>query len=197
LKKNELPAGAQEIAQPELEAAMLAAWRHILTHGGAQALPASEAAALLNADSDAAALTADRLRAFQDERGRIHISTTLTYTPEEPTDDPAVPETAQRIWDELKNAREQLNASQAESARLQEELEAAEAALAYTKAEVANLWRVMTNRNFRNAAKEAARESAESARIIQLSDQRSRIRSKIADAREIARRRKWPWSLVS
>ncbi len=197
VKKQDARAADHEIPTSELEAAMLAAWRHILTYGGAQSLPAPEASALLDEVIESQGLDAGPIRAFQDGHGRIHISTTLTYTPEEPAEGPPEGEAASRMWTELKSTREELNASKAESARLEEELEAAEAALAYTKAEVANLWRVMTSRNFQNAARKAVRESTETARIIEISDQRSRIRNKIADAREIARRRKWPWTLVS
>jgi hypothetical protein len=96
------------------------------------------------------------------------------------------------MWNELKAVREQLGVSRAEEARLQSELEATEKALEYTKAEVANLWRVMTTRNLKQAARKATEDAHEAAKVLDLAEQRMRIRSKVADVREIARRRRWP-----
>jgi hypothetical protein len=107
--------------------------------------------------------------------------------------DAADAEAMARMWNELKAVHDQLTASRAEEARLQMELDATEKALEYTKAEVANLWQVMTSRNLKQAARKAAEEVHESAKVLDLAEQRTRIRTKIADVREIARRRRWPW----
>jgi hypothetical protein len=97
---------------------------------------------------------------------------------------------------EVRALRQELEISHASESRLQAELAAAEKALEYTKGEVANLWRAMTTRNFTDAARKAVAEAKQDSRLVRLSDERSRIQSKIADVRSIARRRRWPWSLV-
>ena len=100
------------------------------------------------------------------------------------------------LWSELKSLRQQLEASHVQEARLLAELDATEKALEYTKGEVANLWRAMTTRNLRHAARRAVAEAKQDFRLVRFSDERSRIQGKIADVRALARRRRWPWSLV-
>ena len=100
------------------------------------------------------------------------------------------------MWTELKTLRDQLEASHAEESRLVAELDATEKALEYTKGEVANLWRAMTTSNLRHAARRAAAEAKQDSRLVHLAKERGRIQSQIADVRSLARRRRWPWSLV-
>jgi hypothetical protein len=97
---------------------------------------------------------------------------------------------------EIRALRLQLELSRATESRLQAELLAAEKALEYTKGEVANLWRAMTTRNFKDAARKAVAGARQDSRLVRLSEERNRIQSKIADVRSIARRRRWPWGLV-
>ena len=178
---------------------MLSVWRRVLAEGSGPDLTLPEAAALLGSSVDTVRrrIKAGQIRAFHDDRGRIRISASVTYTPEgDVADDVPDAETMVRMWSELKSLHEQLDQSRAAEVRLQEELEAAEKALAYTKTEVANLWRVMTTRNLKQAARKATEVSHETARVLNLAEQRTRIREKVADVREIARRRKWPWGLV-
>ena len=192
---SEIPAG---VAQ-HVDATMLAVWRRMLTQGGGPELTLPEAAMLLGSSVDTVRrrIKAGHIRAFHDDRGRIRISASVTYTPDGGvTEDAADAEALASMWNELKSMRGQLDLSRAEEARLQEELAAAEKALQYTKAEVANLWRVITTRSLKQAARRASDVSHETAKILDLAEQRSRIRAKVADVREIARRRKWPWSLV-
>jgi hypothetical protein len=178
---------------------MLALWRRILREGGGPNLSLGETAALLSASLEEARIDTKpgNLRASHDDHGRVRISASVTYLPDGTQAEEVDAESIARLWTELKTAREQLEASRAAEARLQEDLEAAETALEYTKAEVANLWRVMTSRNMTEAVRKATQDSHETAKVITLAEQRYRIRSKVEDVREIARRRRWPWSLVS
>jgi len=192
---SELPAA---LAQ-HVEATMLSVWRRVLTEGGGPELTLAEAATLLGSSVDTVRrrIKTGQIRAFHDDRGRIRISASVTYTPDGAADDEATDaESLARMWTELKSARDQLDASHVEAARLQAELDAAEKALAYTKAEVANLWQVMTTRNLKQAARNASEGSHETAKVLSLDERRSRIRAKVADVREIARRRRWPWGLA-
>ncbi len=198
------PAGElPEAITPQAEATMLPVWRRVLTEGRGAELTLPEAATLLGASVDMVrrrieAGEAGKVQAFHDEHGRIRISASVILTPGgAEAEEPADAESMAQLWSELKAVHEQLASSRAEEARLQEELEAAEMALEYTMTEVANLWRVMTTRNLRQAARKASHESHEAGKIITLAEQRLRIRAKVADVRTLVRRRKWPWSLVS
>jgi hypothetical protein len=126
---------------------------------------------------------------------------TFADTPADVPDTPNPTATAEArrlagLWNEVLSLRCQLELSHAAESRLQAELAAAEKALDYTKGEVANLWRAMTTRNLKEAARKAVAEVKQDARLVRLSEERDRIQSKIADVRSIARRRRWPWSLV-
>ena len=112
------------------------------------------------------------------------------------TIDTADPRRLASLWLELRTLREELEASHASESRLQAELEAAEKALEYTKGEVANLWRAMTTRNLKEAARKVVAEARHDSRLVRLSAERARIQGKITDIRSLARRRRWPWSLV-
>jgi len=175
---------------------MLSVWRRVLTEGGGPELTLAEAATLLGSSVETVRrrIKAGQIRAFHDDRGRIRISASVTYTPDGAFETDAVgAEAIARMWKELKAVHEQLDLSRAEEARLQMELDAAEKALEYTKAEVANLWQVMTSRNLKQAARKATEEVHEGPKVLDLAEQRTRIRTKIADVRELARRRRWPW----
>jgi excisionase family DNA binding protein len=184
-----------------VEATMLSVWRRVLTEGGGPELTLAEAATLLGSSVDTVRrrIKAGQIRAFHDDRGRIRISASVTYTPDGDIDtDAADAESMARMWNELKAVHEQLDAARAEEERLQAELEAAEKALDYTKAEVANLWQVLTTRNLKQAARKAAEIAHEGPKVLDLAEQRTRIRTKVNEVREIARRRRWPWiSMVS
>ena len=174
---------------------MLSVWRRALSQGTPN-MDVPDPTTLLGSSVDAFRQHVDsgKVHATQDPRGRISISASVTYTPEGYVEeDLPDAETMARMWAELKSLQEKLEKSRAEEARLQAELEAAEKALDYTKSEVANLWRVMTTRNLRHAARKASEVSHETARVLNLAEQRTRIRSKVADVREIARRRRWRW----
>lgn len=175
---------------------MLSKWRRVLEQGDTSELTLNDAAALLSSSLDMvqSQVDAGEIRARRGGRGRIHVSASVTYTPDgEPADDTVDTETLARMWNEMRSLQEQLNQSRAEEARLLAELDAAEKALAYTKNEVANLWHVMTTRNLKQAARKATEVSHETAKVLNLAEQRTRIRTKVADVREIARRRRWPW----
>jgi chromosome segregation ATPase len=180
----------------QVEPAMLSEWRRALSRGEALDNDRSQAPALLQASVDAvrSQIQSVDIDAAHDEQGRIRISASVTYAPDGTFEDDA--ESVVRMWGQIKALHEQLDASRAEESRLQAELQAAEKALEYTKTEVANLWRVMTTRNLKQAVRRAAGELQEGGKVLNLSEQRTRIRSKIADVRELARRRRWPWSLV-
>ena len=121
---------------------------------------------------------------------RTHVDVTGDRQPEH-----TLTEFMLSVWDEMRSLRQQLDDSHSEQARLQAELEAAEKALDYTKCEIANLWHVMTTRNLKDATRRIS--PREEARLVhRLTEERSRIQSKIEDVRSLARRRRWPWSLV-
>jgi chromosome segregation ATPase len=191
---TEVPAGIKE----HVEATMLSIWRRVLSEGGPD-LTLGEAANLLESSVDVVRdqIKAGQVHSSHDEHGHIRITAGITYTLEGAIEsETADSDSIARLWSEIRALQEDLDASRAEESRLTAELNAAERALDYTKAEVANLWRVMTNRNLRQAARKAVEESREGARVLDLAEQRRRIRGKVADVRELARRRKWPWSLV-
>lgn len=174
---------------------MISAWRRVLREGGSD-LTLAEAAALLGSSVETVRrrVEAGHIRALRDKSGHIRVSASVTYTPGgELVEDTADAEALARMWHEVRSLQEQLERSRAEEARLQAELDAAEKALAYTKNEVANLWHVMTTRNLKQAARRATEVSHETAKALNLAEQRTRIRAKVADVREIARRRRWPW----
>ena len=184
---------------PQLEPAILAAWRRILAENRDRPITPAEAVSLIETSLAAVAqgLQSGEVQAFQDQRGRIRIDASITCTAEGSSAiEPSAAGASGQLWEELQAAREELAAARAREARMQEELEVTEMALQYTKTELANLWRVMTTRNLKRAARNAANEVHEGPSIISLAERRARISSKVNDVREIARRRRWPWSLV-
>jgi len=179
----------------DVDVTTLSPQKHVIAGG----LTRPEAASLLGSsiDSVRSRIGAGQVRAHQDAQGRIRISASFTYTPDGAYEnDTPDADSLVRMWNELKALQEQLEHSRAEESRLQSELEAAEKALEYTKAEVANLWRVMTTRNLKQAVRKAAGELHETGKVLNLAEQRTRIRSKVADIRGLVRRKRWPWGLV-
>ncbi len=186
--------GAPAHLLPNVEATLLSVWRRVLDEGGGPELTLAEAAALLGSSVDSVRrrIRSGQIRAYKDGKGRIRVSASVTYTPElEQLPEDATPstETVSRMWRELKEARQHLSRVQSSNRSLREELQATEAALEYTKGEVANLWAVITKR--RESGKE---ESAGPA--SRLSAERQRIQGKIANMRDIARRKRFPWSMA-
>ena len=185
---------------PQVEATLLSVWRRTVTEGGGPELTLAEAAALLGSSVDSVRrrIRAGKIRAFRDGRGRIRVNASVTYDPiegrifEGATDSEAL----SRLCEEVKVLRSQLEASEAEKVRLLNELQATENALEYTKAEVANLWRAMTTRNLRQTQGDSRGTQADRTTVLDFAQERMRIQTKIADARSLARRRKWPWLQV-
>ncbi len=192
----EEPDGSEASAHllPQGEATLLSVWRRVLEEGGSPQLTLAEAATLLGSSvgSVRRRIRAGQIRAFKDSKGRIRINASVTYAPEvEPLleDAAATSETVSRLWYELKEVRDELVDARSTNRRLRDELEATEAALEYTKGEVANLWAVMTSRN-------QSRQAEPSGPPSRLSVERQRIQGKISNMRDIARRRRFPWSMA-
>ena len=189
---SELEAPAQLV--PQVEATMRSVWRRVIEEGGSSELTLAEAAALLGSSVESVRrrVRAGRVRAYKDSKGRIRVNASVTYAPEFdllPEDVTPTGETVSRLWQELKEVRDELAEVQSANQSLREELGASEAALEYTKGEVANLWAVMTNR------RQAQREE-QSAPPSRLSVERQRIQGKIANMRNMARRKRFPWSIA-
>lgn len=123
----------------------------------------------------------------------MNASVTYDVTDEEMESDEAAGEAVARLWEELKYARARIEEIEAENARLQNELQATENALEYTKAEVANLWRAMTTRNVQQARIGSVPPSISESNVLDFARERMRIQGKIADMRSLARRKKFPW----
>lgn len=177
---------------------MLSALRRSVSEGGGSQLTLTEAAALLGSSVENVGrrIKAGTIRTFRDRRGRLRVNASVTYdvddgdvVPDE-TDSEAVA----RLWEELKHARARIAEMEAENGRLQNELQATENALEYTKVEVANLWRAMTTRNVRQSRIDYAPPPALSeSNVLDFAQERTRIQGKIADVRSLARRKKFPW----
>lgn len=181
----------------QVENTLLSVWRRAVTDGGSPQLTLAEAASLLgwSVDSVRRRLKTGQIRAFRDRRGRIRVDASVKYDPEEDdvSDDATEAEAVERLWQELNEARALLAQAAAETSRLRNELQATENALEYTKTEVANLWRAMTTRDGRHGSPEYTSSPIRHSTVLDFAQERSRIQSKIADVRSLARRRKWPW----
>ena len=183
---------------PQVENTLLSALRRTVTEAGGPQLTITEAAALLGSSVDnmRRRITAGTVRTFRDRRGRLRVDASVTYDVEEEDagqedqDSPALA----RLWEELKQARVRIEQMESENSRLQNELQATENALEYTKAEVANLWRAMTTRNVRQARIDyAPPPTMGESKVLDFAQERTRIQGKIADVRNLARRKKFPW----
>ncbi|HEX5369516.1 MAG TPA: hypothetical protein VFY10_08890 [Dehalococcoidia bacterium] len=188
--------GAPAELLPNIEAALLSAWRRVIEEGGGPELTLEEASALLGSSADGLrrSIRGGQIRAYKDSKGRIRVNASVTYAPEfEPLsgDAAATGETVSRALTDLRQAREELVQLQETNRGLREELDAAEAALEYTKSEVANLWQVITSRNEPRARADDSTNPAS-----RLSVERQRIQGKISNMRDIARRRRFPWSMA-
>lgn len=151
----------------------------MVKEGSGPELTLPEAATLLGTSVDSVRrwIKAGRIRATYDERGRIRVVATVS-TPYVETDlTPLVGESSSvaNLWQELKAAKQQLDQSLRESARLRhelgvanleahgarqelqrfradsldlhEELDTTRRALEHTQGELASLWRIMSSRN--------------------------------------------------
>jgi excisionase family DNA binding protein len=184
--------GASVQVPPHVEATLLSVWRRVIEEGGGPELTLAEAAALLGSSVDSVRrrIRAGQIRAYKDGKGRIRVSASVTYSPEPlPEDITPSAETVARLWQELKEAREQLVQARNVNRALREELDATEAALDYTKGEVSNLWRVITSRN-------GTDEDVHGGPASRLTAERQRIQGKISNMRTIAKRRRFPWLLA-
>jgi hypothetical protein len=183
---------------PQVENTLLSALRRTVSEGGGSQLTLTEAAALLGSSVENVGrrIKAGTIRTFRDRRGRLRVNASVTYDVD---DGDVVPEESDseavaRLWEELKHARARIEEMEAENGRLQNELQATENALEYTKVEVANLWRAMTTRNVRQARIDYAPPAALSeSNVLDFAQERTRIQGKIADVRSLARRKKFPW----
>jgi hypothetical protein len=167
-----------------------------MTEGGGPQLTLTEAAALLGSSVESVRrrLKTGQVRAFRDRRGRIRVDASVTYDPmDEPPGTATDSEAVALLWEELKEARGKLERAETENARLLNDLQATENALEYTKAEVANLWRAMTMRNVQQTQVDYAPRSLNQGTVLDFAHERTRIQGKIADVRNLARRRKFPW----
>lgn len=175
---------------PEVEATLLSVWRRLLKEGGGPALTLAEAATLLgtSVDSVRRRVKAGQIRAFHDERGRVRIVATLEPPPGEPAHEAIeVREVANvhRLREELKTLRLELDTLLAERHELARELEDTREALRRSKDEIAAMWRILSARSRVNGRGRGAEGD------------RSRILWQISQARNLARRPKWPWLRAS
>jgi chromosome segregation ATPase len=116
---------------------------------------------------------------------------------------------AQKLREELelahfhrREAQHELRLLQVQTHELQEELETARHALEHSQGELAAMWRVMSARKERVGASLGDMTDGNEAFDLPQSgskyeDQRSRIQSQIARARDLSRRRRWPWPQAS
>jgi hypothetical protein len=189
-----MPISAQRL--PQVENTLLSVWRRTIMEGSGPRLTLAEAASLLGSSVESVRrrIKAGQLHAYRDSKGRIRVNASVTY---DATEDEALAgsdsETVQLLYEEMKVLRQQLSAVSDENERLLNDLQAAETSLEYTKTELANLWRVMTTRNARQAKNEAQADELERSAVLDFAQERTRIQRKISDVRNIARRRKWPW----
>ena len=180
---------------PQVETTLLSVWRRTITEGGGPQLTLAEAAALLGSSVESVRrrIKAGQIRAFRDRRGRIRVNASVTYDPlDEDLEGAPDGEAVGRLWEELKLMRAKLESTETENERLLNELQATDNALEYTKMELANLWRAMTTRNGRQTRTDIDSEQQERT-VLDFTLERTRIQGKIADMRNLARRRKWPW----
>ena len=107
----------------EIETALLAVWRRVLTEGSGPELTLPEAAALLgtSVESVRRRIKAGQIRAFRDERGRVRIVATVAPPAGAQTlEDEAgfEAESLAQLWQELKATRNQLETTEAEKETL-------------------------------------------------------------------------------
>ncbi len=195
--------------------------------GAGPDLSLPEAAVLLGTSVEGVRrrIKAGRINAFHDARGRLRIRASLNPAHEglDPSrnlaevweelktakhklaEASANSEELQRELDmahfHRREAQVELESLQNETRDLNQELATAREALEQTQKELASMWRVMSSR------KQPASQLAQMAdgneafdlppTRIGLDQERSRIRDQIDRARELSKRRRWPWAQAS
>ena len=166
-----------------------------------------------------------RINAFRDNRGRLRIRVSLDSAHEgsAPTrniaelweelkaaknqlaEASASSEELQRELDiahfHRREAQAGLESLQNEARDLNQELTTAREALEHTQAELASMWRVMSSRKQPVSQLAQMADGNEAFDLpptrIGLDSERSRIRGQIDRARELSKRRRWPWMQAS
>ena len=212
---------------PEVEAVLLAVWRRVIKEGGGRDLTLPEAAVLLgtSVDSVRRRVRAGKIEAFYDERGRVRIRASLPGLDEAALaresalihkelqaanqNLAAASSEAEAMRRELglahfhrREAQQALQTLQDEAQELRDELDTARQALEHTQDELASMWRVMSARKERSGPHFAGMTHGNEAFDLapshdRLGSERARVQNQIAQVRDLARRRRWPWPQAS
>jgi excisionase family DNA binding protein len=171
----------------DLEPVLMAVWRRMMVEGCGPEMSITEAAAVLgiSVHSVRRRIAAGLIPSYRDGRGRVRIVPRLSG----PDDKAQGRETTDRLMGELRNTRKQLKDTQRQKANLEKELSAKELQLAHSREDLAAMWRLLAARSTTDAPVTRKRGAAR--------DDVTKIQSQISAVRSLARRRKWPWALVS
>ena len=195
-------------APQDIEAVLMAVWRRVMEEGCGPELSITEAAAVLGASVQSVRkrIAAGLIPAYRDAHGRVRIVPRVGL-PGEASFDSETSSMVGRLLQDLKSTRQQLSQAVHERAGLIKDKAAAEQALEHTKEELSAMWRLLSARtSSETQAPTATKPAAEiqpaevPTRVINISPARlnvSKIQLQVTAVRKLAKRRRWPWALVS